>query len=386
MLRNFKLKDLNFKLMIFLMILSVMGVFLVGSAAPELRSRQAAGLILGFVVMIFVAFIDYSWVLHFYWIIYFINIGVLAYVLISGAVSHGASRWMMIGGENGIQVQPTEMSKILIILFFAMYFLKHENDLNTFRTFIKALVLLLIPLSLIVLQPDLKNTVTITIVFFLMYYAAGLSYRLIGRMILIIVPVLVIAFILITQTDLQIVNDYQKERIMSFINPQDEEYSENATQQRNSIRAIGSGQLYGKGLNNSEVTSSNKGNFVSELQNDFIFAVAGEETGFIGCFGIIFLLFLIVYECIMTSRKAKDTAGRIICCGIGSVVAVQSFINICVATGLLPNTGTPLPFVSYGLSSLISLYFGMGFVLNVGLQKKVSPFAAAGKYSERRAL
>ena len=124
-----------------------MGVFLVGSAAPELRTRQAAGLVLGFVIMLFVAFVDYSWVLNFYWIIYVINLGFLAFVLISGAVSHGASRWMTIGGDNGIQVQPTELSKVLTILFFAMFFLKHENDLNTFRTFIKAIVLMVIPVG-----------------------------------------------------------------------------------------------------------------------------------------------------------------------------------------------------------------------------------------------
>ena len=100
----------------------------------------------------------------------------------------------------------------------------------------------------------------------------------------------------------------------------------------------------------------------------FIFAVAGEQYGFIGCTLIVVLLFLITFECIRMSLRAKDLAGKIICCGVGSIVSIQSFINICVATGLAPNTGTPLPFVSYGLTSLISLFIGMGLVLNVGLQ------------------
>lgn len=96
--------------------------------------------------------------------------------------------------------------------------------------------------------------------------------------------------------------------------------------------------------------------------------MAGEQYGFIGCTLIVLLLFLITFECIRMSLRAKDLAGKIICCGVGSIVSIQSFINICVATGLAPNTGTPLPFVSYGLTSLISLFIGMGLVLNVGLQ------------------
>ena len=96
--------------------------------------------------------------------------------------------------------------------------------------------------------------------------------------------------------------------------------------------------------------------------------MAGEQYGFIGCTCIVLLLFLITFECIRMSLRAKDLAGKIICCGVGSIVSIQSFINICVATGLAPNTGTPLPFVSYGLTSLVSLFMGMGLVLNVGLQ------------------
>ena len=102
---------------------------------------------------------------------------------------------------------------------------------------------------------------------------------------------------------------------------------------------------------------------------DFIFSVAGEELGFIGSAAILIVLFLIICECIRTGWKAKDLSGKLICCGVASIIAVQGFINICVATGIAPNTGTPLPFVSYGLSSMVSLYTGMGLVLNVGLQK-----------------
>ena len=116
------------------------------------------------------------------------------------------------------------------------------------------------------------------------------------------------------------------------------------------------------------ISSVKNGNFISEPQTDFIFAVAGEELGFLGCCIIVVLELLIAYECIRIGKKARDMSGTIICCGVAALISVQSFMNICVATNLMPNTGITLPFVSYGLTSLISLYIGIGLVLNVGLQ------------------
>ena len=156
---------------------------------------------------------------------------------------------------------------------------------------------------------------------------------------------------------------------MSFLYPEDEEYSDDIEQQSNSKMAIASGELVGRRFGDgNDASSVNEGNFVPENQTDFIFAVAGEEYGFVGCLLIIGLLFGIAVECVMTSSRAKDMAGKVVCCGVATVVSFQSFLNICVATGIAPNTGTPLPFISYGLTSLVSLYLGMGLVLNVGLQ------------------
>ncbi|HIV17627.1 MAG TPA: FtsW/RodA/SpoVE family cell cycle protein [Candidatus Alectryocaccobium stercorigallinarum] len=369
MLKRYRIKDFNFFLVILLFIICTLGVLLVGSANAELQGRQMIGCVAGFVIMLIIAFIDYSWILNFYWIIYFLNIGLLLWVYLAGSSAQGATRWIQIGGENGFQFQPTELSKILLILFFAMYFMKHQKHINSVKTIVKSIVLILLPLLLIFEQPDLKNTITIGLIFIVLIYVAGLNYKIIGKIALIIAALGISALILITQTDLPIIEDYQKNRIMTFFNSDEEEYSDEALQQNNSVIAIGSGKLTGKGLNNSEV-SSNNGNFVSEIDTDFIFAVAGEELGFVGSFCIIIILFLIVFMCIITGKRAKDIAGTIICSGVGSLIAIQSFINICVATGLFPNTGTPLPFISYGLSSVMSLFIGMGFVLNVGLQRK----------------
>ena len=146
--------------------------------------------------------------------------------------------------------------------------------------------------------------------------------------------------------------------------------SDEAYQQNNSEMAIGSGQLTGKGLNNNTTTSVKNGNYISEPQTDFIFAIIGEELGFVGCCIIIALLLLVVIQCILIGMRSRDLAGKIICSGVGGLIGFQSFINISVATNMLPNTGVPLPFISYGLTSLVSLYIGIGFVLNVGLQQK----------------
>lgn len=366
MIRQYKLRDYNFRLVIVLIALTSMGVLLVGSADPSLQKKQFIGMILGLIVMVIVSLIDFSWILNFSWIMYGGNILLLLLVNLMGTAAKGAQRWLSIGG---LQFQPTELAKIILILFFAKFFMDHEEDLNTLRTIVKAVVLLAIPLSLILSQPDLKNTITVAILFCIMIYIAGLSYKIIGSILLIAVPMAIVFLFIVVQPDQKLIKDYQRDRIMAFLNSEDDAYSDDVLQQENSVTAIGSGQLTGKGLNNNEVASANKGNFVSENQTDFIFSVAGEELGFIGCTAILLMLFLVILECIRVSLRAKDASGKLICCGIASLVGIQTFINIAVVTKILPNTGTPLPFVSYGLTSIVSLYIGMGLVLNVGLQK-----------------
>ena len=202
----------------------------------------------------------------------------------------------------------------------------HEENLNTLRTIAKAAGLLAVPLFLIYEQPDMKNTIMILAVFCVLIYIAGLSYKVIGGALLITIPLMIIFLIIVVQPDQKLIQDYQRNRIMAFLYPENEEYSDNIEQQNNSKMAIASGELIGKKLSGDEdVTSVNEGNFVAENQTDFIFAVAGEEYGFIGCTVIIVLLTLISVECIRMSLRAKDLAGRIICCGTGSIVPFRAF-------------------------------------------------------------
>ena len=384
MLRRYKLKNYNFRLVILLIAISIIGVLLIGSADSADQKKQAIGVVLGVVIMIIVSLLDYSWLLNFYWVLYIGNLMMLGVLYLGGSTAKntfGATRWIQIGS---FQFQPTELSKIFLIMFFAMFLMKHEEDLNTAKTIFTAIGLLIPPLVMIYRQPDLKNTITVMVLFCFMMYVAGLSYKVIAvvlvsgsALVLALLLVIVTLHCLVKQFVVHLLNrlipvqtiGYQLGRIQDWLSD-DADNADGRLQQQNSITAIGSGKLTGKGLNNNKVSSANKGNFVSQNHNDFIFAVAGEELGFFGCCGIILLLFLILVECIRTSRKAKDLSGTLICCGMAGLIAFQSFLNISVATGILPNTGTPLPFVSYGLTSLVTLYIGMGLVLNVGLQNR----------------
>ena len=353
MLKQYKLRFYNFRLVIFLLAISVIGIVLVGSAREDLKSKQLVGVILGLIIMVILSLMDYSWISNFQWIMYGANIVLLLIVRLFGDSANGAARWI-----------------------------DHEEDLNTFKTLAKSVILLAIPLFLIYEQPDMKNTLMLLAVFCILIYIAGLSYKIIGGMFLIIIPLAIIFVSIVVQPDQKLIKDYQRKRIMAFLYPENEEYSDDIEQQNNSKTAIASGELIGKKLSgDKEVASVNDGNFVSENQTDFIFAVAGEEYGFMGCCSIVILLLAISVECIRMSLRAKDLSGKIICCGMASIISLQSFLNICVATGIAPNTGTPLPFVSYGLTSLISLYIGMGMVLNVGLQS-----SAYNKEIRRKAI
>ena len=364
--KPYHLKDVKFGLVISVIAISIIGVMVIGSAKQAVQGRQIIGLVAGVILMIILSMIDYVWLLNFYWILYGINIIALVCVKLFGTNVNGAQRWIDIGVTN---FQPSELSKILVVVFLAKFLMNHEDDLNSAATILKAVGLIAPTLILIVLQPDLSTTLSIALVFCAMMYLAGLSYRFIGTLIAILVPVTIIFISIVVQPNQPFLHDYQQKRILAWLEPQ-KYASDEAYQQNNAIMAIGSGQLTGKGLNNNTTTSVKNGNFISEPQTDFIFAIVGEELGFVGCCIVIGLLLLIVVQCILIGLRAQDLAGRIICCGVAAQIGFQSFINIGVATGILPNTGIPLPFVSYGLTSLISLYMGIGIVLNIGLQPK----------------
>lgn len=366
MFKNYRLRDFDFKLILMVLALSLVGVFAIGSAEESLMSRQLMGVIAGACIMLVLTFIDYSLLLKLYWLMYAGNLMLLILVIVAGKEGGGAQRWFQIGG---LKFQPSETAKILLILFFAQFIMKYKEKLNTFKIMAACVVLIGIPWALIYEQPDLSTSVVILVIFCIVMFAGGISYKIVLGVLAVAIPAVAILISLALQPDNAILDKYQKNRILSFINPEEYATTE-AYQQLNSVTAIASGQLDGKGYKNNEITSVKNGNFISEAQTDFIFAVIGEEFGFKGCVVVIVLLIGIALECISVARKAKDLAGTIIAAGMGGLVAFQGFFNIGVAVFILPNTGLPMPFVSYGLTSLMSLYIGMGFVMNVRLQAR----------------
>lgn len=363
--QRYHLKDYKFSLVALVLTISVIGVFIVGSAQASSQGKQAQGVILGIIAMTVISLIDYEWVLNnFYWLMYVVNIAFLVAVLLFGVNTNGATRWLNLGF---VQFQPSDLTKIITILFYAKLLSKYEQAINHIRFIAVSVGLMLPSLVLIYKQPNLSNTLCLAMLFCVLMYAGGLSYKFIRNMAVIFIPLAVILFIIVIQPNQPLIHQYQQNRILAWLEPEKYE-SEEAYQQLNSIMAIGSGQLTGKGYNSDATTSVKNGNFISEPQTDFIFAIIGEELGFVGCCVVIILLLLIVIDCILIGMKAKDTGGRIICAGVAALIGIQSFINISVATMLFPNTGISLPFISYGLTSVVCFYMGIGFVLNVGLQ------------------
>lgn len=365
MLRQYHIKNYDFKLILLVVALTVIGIVTIGSANSEFQDNQIMGLFMGLFAMVVVSLIDYSFILRFSWVIYGVNLLLLILVATSlGESTNNSQRWVSI---FGIRFQPSELTKIMLILFFAQFIMLHKERISKLKYIVLSVILLLPPLLLVLKQPDLSTTIMIAIVFCVLMFVGGLDKRIVIGIISVLVPAVIIFLILVVQEDQNLIEGYQRLRIMAWLYP--DEYSDStAYQQLNSIMAIGSGMLFGKGYKNNEITSVKNGNFISEPQTDFIFAIIGEEFGFIGTCAVIILILLIVLECISIARKAKDLAGTLIAMGVATLIGFQSFLNISVATGVMPTTGIPLPFVSYGLSSLLSLYIGVGLLLNVRLQ------------------
>lgn len=367
MLKQYKIRHYDFKLVLMVTALAVIGIIAVGSADPSRQSRQLAGFAFGLFLMLVISLFDYSVLLNLYWLMYAANAVLLILVILMGKTANHAQRWLNLAG---IQFQPSELAKILLILFFAQFIYKHREELNTFKYITLCVVLFALPAALILEQPDLSTTIIVCLIFCVVMFVGGLRWRVIIGFLAVAIPAFLIFMYLILQPDQNIISEehlYQLNRVISFLN-KDEFANSLGYQQEYSVMAIGSGQLLGKGYKNNQISSVKNANFIAEQETDFIFAIIGEEFGFVGACAVIVLVLLISLECLLIARRAKDIAGTIIASGVGAMLGFQAFINIGVVTYLLPNTGLPLPFVSYGLTSLVSSFIGIGFVLNVGLQ------------------
>ncbi len=366
MIQKISFKNYNFKLLFTVIIAILVGLLMVNSANSTYTQKNFYGICIAISLMVIVSFIDYRKYLNYYWILYIINLLLLSATRVPflGRSSNGATRWIRVLGFN---FQPSELSKLILIIFVAAYIYKNQDNLNTFKTLFKLAILLAFPLFLVVIQPDLSTTIVTFLILIVIIFVGGLSIKLIAIAGGITLPLSFVLIWYIQQPWQILLKPWQQRRVLSFLNPS-KYISTESYQQINALLAIGSGKIYGNGLNNNLASSVKNGNYIPEPQTDFIFAIVGEDTGFIGTILTLLILFLIVILLINIARKTNDIYGKLICIGACSYVGLQTFINVGVVTMILPNTGLPLPFISYGLTSLFVSCILMGVCLNISRQ------------------
>ena len=333
------------------------------SGSNSILIKQAAGSVIGIILMIALSLVDTKKITKYWKIFYILTVISLLAVLFFGSSGGGARRWITVAG---LTYQPSELAKILLILFYSEYIIEMEAKFARPLVYVFSALLILPPFFLILKEPDLSTSIMIFLIFCVILFVAGIDRKIVAGVTAAAIPAAFIVVYLSLIGDMPFLGDYQRQRILAWLHPEDYA-SSTAYQTMNSMTAIGSGQLIGKGLHVDESSTLLGTGFISESQTDFIFAVIGEQLGFLGCCIMILLITAVTVRCYLIASESVSKRCRIIAAGMASWIGFQSYINICVATGLLPNTGIPLPFVSYGLTSLLCLYFGLGLVQSIHL-------------------
>ena len=285
MLSEYNFKNFNFRLLFYALALNVIGLLVINSAVNGDRSyinRQLIGLFGGLVIMIFLALMDYHKLMRCTGVIYLACVAILLAIIVAGqfgGAGTGARRWITLPVIG--RFQPSEFVKIGLIIFFSWFLQRNQEKINDPRTLIIVGAFAAVPLLLIMKQPDLSTSIVIVFIIVCLIFVAGLSYKWIIGAAAVGIPGLALTVFLAERGAVPFLTGYQVNRILAFINPG--KFADLNVQQDNSKMAIGSGMLYGKGLLNETAISVKNGNFLSEEHTDFIFAVIGEEMGFVGC-------------------------------------------------------------------------------------------------------
>lgn len=306
---------------------------------------------------ILLALVDIRYIYKYSYILYFIVCVVLVMVEIAGYKVMGARRWI---GISALRIQPSEVAKISVILMLARYF----HDISAYKLkkiqySIVPLLLIAIPITLVIKQPDLGTGIIILLITASMFFAAGIT--------LWIFIITFIAGIILLPIIWNLLHNYQKKRIKVFLNPELDPLGSGYNIIQSKV-AIGSGGLSGKGF--AQGTQSHL-NFLPEPQTDFIFACLGEEFGFIGGFLLLTLYFIIICYSLVVAINVRNTFSKLVAIGIASMLFWHVFINIAMVTGLLPVVGIPLPLISYGGTIIASTLLGIGLVMNSYVNKDV---------------
>ncbi len=370
LLKRYDWKKYDYTLIAIVIILSMIGAFTVRLADAANQTAffkaQIMGLIMGMMIVAIVSLIDYHFICRFvalYYIVGVLLVFASRYTPLGTDLSTHTYRWIEIGG---ITVQPTELVKIIVILTLSVYYSKMRTKLEKFYVLVLGGCITFVPMLFIMLQPDLSSSLVVCFIFLVIMFAAGTAYKILIPTISVTVPLLVVLLWYVQQPFQKIIQDYQQERIMIFLHPE-LDTSGKLWQQQSSQLAIASGQLYGKFLDDGGSPIRNYLN-VPVIESDFIWSVIGEEYGFLGGLIIIVLYGILIARCLFAAKKAQDRLGMLIALGVSALFTFQVFANIGVATFILPNTGLPLPFLSNGLSSMLSCMIAIGLIVNISIQ------------------
>lgn len=287
--------------------------------------------------------------------LYLVTLLLLVAVMLVGTSALGAQRWIQLGP---VTIQPSEFTKLFMIICMSKVVEVRMGKLNTFKSLLPIVLFMGIPTALVFRQPDLGTSLVYMAITAGMVYVAGIRMRL--------VQIIAGAVVVLLPLSWFALQTYQKQRILVFLNPDIDPFGAGYHIIQSKI-AIGSGMIVGKGL--FEGTQSQL-NFLPENHTDFIFSVIGEELGFIGCVIVLLLFFLLLYRGIKIARATTDSFGMLLATGICTMIAFQVLINVGMTTGIMPVTGIPLPFISYGVSALTTNMLSIGLLLNIALHNK----------------
>ena len=349
-------KEFDWLLLGFTLIAAVIGIVIIYSATRTTGSNtnvivQSASFCVGLLLLLFLTFFDYEQFANGVRYIYIFAVAILIVVLIFGTSGDwGARSWIRFGS---IGIQPAELAKICFILTFSYHLSKVEDRINDLKILLGLIIHVGVLLVLIMLEPDLGSALVFVFMFACMLFVARISYKYI----LSVLGIGIVSLPLIYKFAL---SDYQRQRINVFFDPSIDPLGDGYNVIQSKI-AVGSGQLWGRGY--LEGTQNQMG-YLPTKSTDFIFSVFSEEFGFVGAFLIVCLLFFIIYRCFNAARKAETSYGRYICTGVGAMLLFHVFENVGMCIGLMPVTGIPLPFFSYGGTALITVFIGIGLVMN----------------------
>lgn len=357
-------KNMDYGILFCVVAVTIIGIITIGSATSLSSSSfkyQIAWFVISIPIVIFLLLVDYNTIGGYYKVIYFFSIALLVLVLLFGSVRNNAKSWLGIGPFGG---QPAEFAKLATIIALSKIMEEMEN-INTFKNLCKIAICILLPMVLIQLEPDAGTNMIFAVTMLGILFVAGLDLKFIyGTAIAAIVGVAVL-------WQFDILNAYQKNRILVFLKPELDKLGVGYNAIMAKI-AVGSGMFFGMGWSKGNLAG---GNFIPESQTDFIFSVFAEEWGFLGILVLLALYFNIIMKGIKIARTAKDKFGAYMVVGILTMITFQILQNIGMDIGLMPITGIPLPFMSYGGSSLFTNLVSIALVLNVGARRQKIDFS-----------